>query len=194
MQTITESAGSSTAPQDSGGFRIEVSPDKLSVIKTQQTRRGLSLFLTYAAGACWLLLRSPDRLLLSVVLLLVLGIGIARYFCGADHNLQCTREYLELVDVVRGRVRQTRQFTRAEVERIHFGTVRQSQYGSTGGLIFNVAGKRIKTLYGLKCVEAQRIIDQLQRLGFDVWHDPGMPMMVEIELSRRRSWLGRWLF
>jgi hypothetical protein len=60
-------------------------------------------------------------------------------------------------------------------------------------LICEAAGKRIKMLYGLKSVEANKILNELQRLGFDVSRDPGMPMMVEMEEAHRRSWLSRWL-
>jgi len=124
-----------------------------------------------------------------VLFLAIMGLP---YWFGKAHNMRCTHQVLEVIDVRRGRTVQTSSYSRAEVNGIKFGAVAYSRYGAQCGLIFEVAGKRIKMLYGLKCVEAQKILHELQNLGFDVCLDVGMPMMVEMELSRRNSWLGRW--
>jgi len=129
----------------------------------------------------------------AVLLLLLLAVGVLRYFFFGVRNLRCTRENLEVIDVFRGRAKRTRSYRRGDVGGIRFGSVSFSRYGPTGGLISEVAGKRINTLYGLRCIEAQKVLDELQRLGFNVCHDPGMPMMIEMEESRRKSWFGRLL-
>lgn len=100
--------------------------------------------------------------------------------------MRCTRETVEVTDILPGRVKRT-SYARTEVKEVRFGTVSIARYGSVNGLIFEVADKSIKTLYGLRSIEAQRILDELQRLGFRVYSDPGMPMMVDIEKSIRKS-------
>jgi hypothetical protein len=123
-----------------------------------------------------------------VAILLVLA--TLRYWLVGIHDLRCTRDGLAVIDVFHGRKTKTRFFPRAEVRRVRFGAVSYSKYGATCGLIFTAADKSIKTLSGLKCIEAQEILDELQRLGYNVVHDPTMPMMIEMERARRKSWFG----
>lgn len=189
---IAGSAANSTEIEISGGFEIEVSPDELTVTKAGaiSTRARLWMYLLYALAFCYILLSagwSSSFIFLGVLL----AAGIFRYLFVGVHNLRCTRENLEVIDVVCGQTERTWSYPRSDVKGIRFGTVSFSRYGSTGGLMFEVEGKRIKALYGLKCIEAQKILDELQRLGFDISQDVGMPMMIEMEQSRRNSWLGR---
>lgn len=93
-----------------------------------------------------------------------------------------------MIRVVCSKVRGTRSFPRECVKRIRFGQVAYSRYGGTTGLIFTVDGKQEKILYGLECIEAQKILDELQRLGYDIVRDVGMRMMVEMAESRRKRW------
>jgi hypothetical protein len=184
--------GLATYPTDvetSGGFRIETSPEKLTVTRAMSSKARLWIYLTYAFIFFYLLF-SVGRSS-AFLLLLLLAIGGLRYLFNGVHNLRCDRNNLEVIDIFPGRTKRTRSYNQSEVSGIRFGAVSFSRYGANGGLIFEVAGKKIKLLYGLKCIEAQKILDELQRLGFNVLHDPGMSMMIEMEQSRRKSWLGK---
>lgn len=192
-QTVAESSPDSTELQTSGGFRIEISPEQLSVTDDTSAKSPLWLYLTYAAFLCYVLV-SEGRSSAFLFLLLLSAIRAFQYLFVGVHNLRCTRENLEVIDVFHGRAKKTRSYKRSDVTGISFGTVSFSRYGATGGMIFEAAGKRIKALYGLKCVEAQKLLNELQRLGFDVCRDPGMPMMIEMEQSRRKSWFGKLFF
>lgn len=183
------SAAHSVEPQISGGFRIEISPDELTVTEFTSARTRLWVYLTYAVVFCCLLVSAGRSS--EIFLLLLLGASVFRYLFVGVHNLRCTRENLEVIDIFYGRTRRTRSYKRNDVSGTRFGAVSLSKYGPTGGLIFEVAGSRIKALYGLRCVEAQKVLDELQRLGFDVCRDPGMPMMIEMDQSRRNSWFGK---
>lgn len=176
----------------SGGFRIEISPDELSIAQAASNRARLCMYLLYALVFCCVVVTagwSPSSLIIIGVVLVA---GLFRYLFVGVHNLHCTRGKLEVIDVIRGRTKRVRSYPLTEIKGITFGAVSFSRYGATGGLIFEVGEKRIKALYGLKCIEAQKVLDELQRLGFDVCRDVGMPMMIEMEQSRRNSWLGRF--
>jgi hypothetical protein len=69
-------------------------------------------------------------------------------------------------------------------------TVRVGRYGGTPGLIFQVGGKKKKILFGLEAPEAAQVLQGLSKLGVDTVHDPAMPMMIDMVLSRRKSRLG----
>lgn len=84
-------------------------------------------------------------------------------------------------------------FPTKSVKQLAFGIVRPGTYGGTPGLVFDVDGKKEKILFGLEAPEASEILQGLSKLGVDTIHDPGMPMMVEMALSRRKSRLGRLL-
>jgi hypothetical protein len=81
-------------------------------------------------------------------------------------------------------------FPAKSVKQLTFGIVRKS---GTASLIFNVGGKKEEILLGLEAPEASEILQGLSKLGVDTVHDPGMPMMVEMALSRRKSRFGRLL-
>ncbi len=187
---MAENADCSTDLQTSGGFRIEITPVGLTVEKAAETQT-LWIYLIYAVIFCYFFyaLVSVGRPA-SFLLLLPLAVGVIQYWFVGIHNLRCTRENIEVIDVIRGRTRRVRSYPRDSVKGIRYGGVSFSMYSSICGLILEVEGKPVKTLYGLKCVEAKKILDELQRLGFNVCHDPAMPMMVEMEQSRRKSWLG----
>lgn len=166
---------------------IEISQDELTVTKDRSKENTFSTYLVGCVVAlCFALYWG---LPFSLFLLTMVGIG---YLLSRAHNLRCTRETLEVIDIIHYQGSETRSFSRTEVKGICFGAVSYSKYGAICGLVFEAAGKKIKMLYGLKSPEAQKILGELERLGFDVIWDPGMPMMVEMETSRRQSWFGRW--
>ena len=73
---------------------------------------------------------------------------------------------------------------------VQFTVFSSGRYGTTCGLAFTVQSQKVKVLSGLKVVEAQKILIELGRLGFDAPCAVAMPMMVEMELERRGSLLG----
>jgi hypothetical protein len=179
--------------QTSGGFRIEVGNDELTVttdnFEASKADLGLLLLGLIVLVASLRLIAARDWL---PILLISVTFAIAivfRFFFGRDRNLHCTRETLQVAEVRRGSVIRTTDYERAKVGEVQFGAVAYSKYGATMGLVFMADKRRVKTLYGLRCVEAQKILAELERLGYRVQHDVGMPMMVEMELERRKAGL-----
>ena len=181
---MIESECLSTELLVSGGFRIESSPDEITVTEAK-SRESYFRYLVIAVFIGYLIIVVLAQPSSFWILLLVAAGGLWGWFRGV-HNVRCTRETVEVTDILPGRVKRT-SYARTEVKEVRFGTVSIARYGSVNGLIFEVADKSIKTLYGLRSIEAQRILDELQRLGFRVYSDPGMPMMVDIEKSIRKS-------
>lgn len=174
-----------------GGFCIESSRDELTVAKLRRVSRWRNILFVFILLGILLVNRSIAA---WIVLPTIFALLALRIYFTPDHNLQCDRDELKVVDVLHGKTGSILRYERSEVKGIRFGTVAISRYGGTGGLIFDAFGEQVKCLYALKCVEAQKILTELQRLGYDVTTDPGMPMMVEMEQSRRNSWLGRIFF
>jgi hypothetical protein len=54
------------------------------------------------------------------------------------------------------------------------------------GIRFKVDNSTKKILAGLESPEAAQILGALVSLGVNIVHDPAMPMMVDMTLSRRR--------
>ncbi len=171
----------------SGGFRIEISPDQLTVTESKEKGRYLS-YLVSAVFIGYLIIVVLARPSSFWVLLLVAAGGLWGWFKGVHgvHNVRCTRETVEVTDILPGRVKRT-SYARTEVKEVKFGGVSVARYGAVNGLIFEVENKSIQTLYGLRPIEAQRILEELKRMGFNVYSDPGMPMMVDIEKSLRKT-------
>jgi hypothetical protein len=178
---MAESESPSTEVLVSGGFRIEISLNEIAVTGAKGNKKYIPILLA-AVFIGYLLNRSSPFWILVIIAMA----GLQYWFRGV-HNMRCTRETLEVTDVSPGRANRIKSYARTDVKEVRFGEVAVSKYGGTGGLIFQVADKQIKTLYGLKPIEAQRILNELQRLGFDVYQDPGMPMMVDMEKSRRKT-------
>jgi hypothetical protein len=105
------------------------------------------------------------------------------------NDLKCTRTNLEVINTFRGQARSTQSFLKADVKQIKFGALSTFSTRPLMGLVFTAGNKQVKILEGLKCVEAQKILDQLQHLGYDIVRDVAMPMMVEMEEEHRKSWL-----
>jgi hypothetical protein len=185
---MAETTSPPTELQTSGGFRIQISQEGLSATQDNSLISRFMLYLFY----CFLFLYAVYAFQFQranfVPVLIVFAIFLPGFLLSQDHNLRCTRNALEVIDVLHGRTRRTRSFQRSEIKDIRFGVVSPFSKYSSCGLIFTVAGKNIKSLYGLKCVEAQKILNELQRLGYDVSFDPDMPMAVEMEQSRRQFW------
>ncbi len=185
---MTETAPHLIGVRTTGGFQIETRQDELIVTASLLTgRKRLVSYLACGIIFSCIFLFSASRYSLFFVIFLAIIIALQYAFTGI-HNLRCDRDSLDVIDVFHFRPKRTRSFRRDEVKRVRFGAVSYSKYGAICGLVFTVASKDIKSLYGLKCVEAQRILREIQRLGYDVEHDVAMPMMVEMEQSRRKWW------
>ncbi len=184
-----------------GGFRIEIRPDELTVTpdgtafaaKPEKSAFGVVLvwLVCICIGGDFLFKIVPEiaegHYSSLLVLLALVACSVFWLYFGWDDKLHCTRESLEVINISRGKVRRARAFQKTDVMQIQFGAVSFSKYGAINGLIFKAAGRKVKIFSGLKSPEAQKILDELHRLGYDVLRDVGMPMMVEMELERRKS-------
>ncbi len=184
LKTMAESASYSTEVQTSGGLRIEVSPDALTITSVTSILTWLLTYLTY--GAFFYLsyvLVSGGRP--SPVLLFLLAALVLQYFVLGDivgvQSLRFTRENLEVIDIFRFRPTRTKSYKRDDVREIRVGAVTSGRCGNPiAGLIFEVGDEQFKAfygqpVYGLRGREAQKIVEELQRLGFHLSHDPAMP-------------------
>lgn len=187
----------------SGGFRIEIRPGELTVTHDRRAWKPVNRsalirvlrIILFAVLACSVLIQVVSGInggdlgglaVVAVIFLIALTFAMRR----GDNNIHCTRDCLEVMTVLKGKLKRKRSFPTQAVKKIRFGAVSISQYSATCGLIFEAEGKKTKTLAGLESPEAQIILKELDSLGFDIEHDVGMPMMVEMALERRNSWLG----
>lgn len=183
-----------------GGVRIDVRPDELTVTpdpkawqKKKSARWGRAFrFIVFGAFGLALLgriaeLNHPLEFLLTFGALIGLSYSIAMF--AGQYAIHCTRDSFEVIKMVRGLERNRKTYPRMEIGQITYAPVSYSRYGAVNGIVFKAAGKKMKTLGGLDCPEAQTILKELDRLGFDVLHDVGMPMLVEMALERRNSWM-----
>jgi hypothetical protein len=189
----------------SGGCRIEIAPDQVSATRSRSAwalgEKWVLRYILTVAGCAFMIFisisnaisRSSHPLLVSAMITIaLLAVAWVLALLRGKVNLRCTREYLELTRVRRGRVLRVRSFLRTEVERIQFVDGSFFHSGARGSLGFIASGKKYEVLNCLLSVEAQKIIDECARLGYDVVRDIGMPMMIEMERSRRKSWFFPW--
>jgi len=132
---------------------------------------------------------SDKPLLILLLLAVVFGLSYLMPMFIGKKALHCTRNSIEVVNLVRGVERSRRSYPKAEVGQIRYSAVSYSKYGAVNGIVFEAAQKKVKSLSGLECPEAQIILKEFDRLGFKVFHDVGMPMLVEMALERRNSWI-----
>jgi hypothetical protein len=196
MQDVTPKAVTTICD---GGFRIEIGSDELTVARDGNAgtpRTGAIAFSVLVIGAtfiCFKLL--PDSfpsfvnapLTVLAVAAVLIGLVVRWTRHARIDNLHCTRKNLGVIRVVRGRETQKRVFARARVREINFTAVSWSTSGPTFALVFKVDGKEIEVLRGIESPEAQTVLRELQRLGYDVEFDVGMAMMVQMAIERRRS-------
>jgi hypothetical protein len=115
---------------------------------------------------------------------------LSRQLFGSTEILRCTRSELEISNIDFGRVWLCRCFALTDLKKMEFASVGFSRLKEVYGLRFDVKGKQIAVLQGLKAVEAQKIYEAMKRLGLNTTVAPGMRMAVEMELDRRKSPLG----
>ncbi|HEX8812225.1 MAG TPA: hypothetical protein VF742_09565 [Terracidiphilus sp.] len=184
-----------------GGFRIEIKPDELTVTADNKAwgkgkptaPRYISLAGTLVL-ACVILMDwstgpANNELISLTVFILLVAIGLLIHYFQGTSNIHCTRENLEVIRARPRRPAESRLFPRPQIQQIRFGAVAYGKYSAVMGIVFNVNGKKIKTLRGIEIPEAQTVLNELKRLGYDTLIDVGMPMAVEMALERRKSWL-----
>jgi len=190
------------------GFRIAMSPDELTVTRdvraynsTIRMRRAVILFSGIALSlvvfygkfirsgvGTGLLPPTLERSLgwIPSLLLSMLPLILAADILYPDtNNLRCTREHVEVTRLLFGKVRNTLSFSTVDVKQVRYVDSFGFLLGPPARLEFQAGGKQVKCLQGLKCVEAQRILDEFERMGFDIVRDPRMPVMLEMERSLR---------
>lgn len=201
---MAETTIQNDATVSAGGFRIKIQPDELtvaadgpSVLPNRKSMKGILLtaLVGVFAASCSLFIflptgANPDSASWAVTTLLIAAFFVWVYLSGSK-GLHCTRDSLEVDRISCGRVKSKQLYPKDAVKGICFTAVACSEYGSIYGLEFSAKGKKVKVLHGLQSPEAQTILRQLDRLGFDVVHDVAMPMMVQMALERRQSWFNR---
>jgi hypothetical protein len=125
------------------------------------------------------------KLFICCLVLGKMAFDALRSLFGGRQIMRCTRSRMEIVDMDLGRVWRRREFARKHLEEIVFGSVGMT-IGSRRGLTFVADGNRVRIFPGLKAPEAERILAELKRLGFDTMRDPQMLHMVELERTRRK--------
>jgi hypothetical protein len=183
-----------------GGFVIEVAPDSVRVAADK-----IALSLSKNAGAkkvfrailygCFALFvvseiaslieHRQSTFFLGFAAIFGVSLLIAAHKSKSD--IDCTRDSFRVIRKVRGKTTGTQIFSKSQVGVIKYATFSASQYGSICGLLFVVDGKKVKVLSGLEIPEAYRILGELDRLGYQVLRDVGMPMAVEMAQERRNS-------
>ena len=187
-----------------GGFRIDIQPDGLAVtadksawVVRKKSRKSQVLYGVFVVLVAWWVVSdvfsmiSQDGPASLAFLAALIGLGVLIVYAQGCKNLRCNRESLEVVTVARGRITSTASYPRESIQKIRFGAVSYSRYGAICGLIFDAGGKKVKVLRGLESPEARRILAELRRLGFVIVEDVAMPMMAEMAMERRSSWLSR---
>lgn len=187
-----------------GGFRIDIQPDELTVtadktawVVRKKSRKSQIFYVVFVLlVVCGLVSDlfstiSQDGPGSLAFLAVLIGLGVLIAYAQGCKNLRCNRESLEVIKVARGRIMSTTSYPRGSLQKIRFGTVSYAGYAAVCGLVFEAGGKRVKVLRGLGSPEARRIVAELRLLGFDTVEDVAMPMMAEMAMERRRSWMGR---
>lgn len=221
---MTEERSSAVEVLASGGFRIVIASEELTITADPSAYGGIKrpwvarlfpggLFgLLRPVGICfflfmlfqfpptisslrdiWPMLHStgpePDSLhwVFPLFWMLSTALYALTLVIPSNRNLRCTSEGIEVIQVRLGREVRRRWFPKAEMMRVRFAADDLPWFGSPSYLGFRAGEKDVLVLRGLQSVEAQLILNEVQRLGFDVVRDVGMRMRVEIEQSRRKS-------
>lgn len=128
----------------SGGFRIEVCPGELTVTRDRRAWKPVNrsalirvlriiLFAVLACSALIQILSESsigDSGLLSV-LAVTFPIALTFAMLRGDNNIHCTRDCLEVMTVLKGKLKGKRSFPTQAVKKIRFGAVSISQYSAT---------------------------------------------------------------
>jgi len=189
-------------------FKIEITKDRVSVSHVDggwppDAGTAIVFFVLSAvivcAGATWLTthefqLSTSDWPLAGIVLFAGTLLWTAfRNLFPSGQSVACDGSTLTVGRIsgvsVRGQWKYE-SFPISAVKDLQFASVAVGGQRPVMGLRFKVASETKKTLPGLESPEAAKILDALASLGVNVARDPGMPMMVEMALSRRKHFGG----
>ena len=168
-----------------GGFQLDIEPGEFVVSASRSARKldGMTaptkavisrilVLLVLVFGPLMLLMSTwpPEpktlRWVCAVLWLAVVAASVVWAVFSGDNNVRCTQEALEVIHMVRGRVRLTRSFLRREVKDIRYVVPDLPLLGPPPCLTFVAAGRRIRCLSGLSCYQAERILAEFRRMGF----------------------------
>jgi hypothetical protein len=193
---------------DAGGFRVVKAPRKIEVIRDKKTfdsstrNTRLAILLSGVIVSCLMLFGQFIRVdvsrpvqvaweqhtfpfsLFGCFLPLTLALGV---LYSGTVNLSCTQDKVQTTWMRLGKVKRVLSFPKNEVTRFQYVDGFNPFSGRSSYLCFSVGERLIKCLPGLKCVEAQLILNELERMGFDVVSNPAMSGMVQMEQSRRHG-------
>jgi hypothetical protein len=190
-----------------GGFRIVKGTERIEVVRDKEAfdsstrKKRLAIFLSGIIASSLMLIGQFIRIDIAhpvpvawathifpwvspgCFLPLIIALGVL--YSGAV-NLSCTRDTVQATWIRFGKVRRVLSFQGAEVKQVRYVAGSNPFSGRADYLSFLAGGKLVKCLFGLKSVEAQLILNELERMGFDVVRDPEMSTMVQVEQSRRK--------
>lgn len=171
------------------GFRVISTEDELAIAKDNNAyasstrRRRVVALCACVVFAFWVYVvefirirkglevaNVPWTLLLictSAPLILVLR----ALYPGID-DLLCTRESVQVTHKILGKFQRVRLFPVTDVRGFRYVAEAFPWFGRTGCLGFFAAGKQVTCLPGVKGSEAQQILDELEKRGFDVIRVP----------------------
>lgn len=147
----------------------------------------ISIIWTLPATLSNQLLGPKSMIWIELIFLPLFPLSIVwEMFYSGTVNLKCNRDTIWTTRIVCGKVRRILSFPKKDATRFQYVNGFNPLNGRSGYLSFFVGERLIKCLPGLKCVEAQLILKELERMGFDVVSNSAMSGMVQIEQSRRR--------
>jgi hypothetical protein len=91
-------------------------------------------------------------------------------------NLKCTQDSVQITRLVWGKVRRVLSFPKSKVARFEYVEGMKLSSARSSYLRFFAGERMIKCLPGLKCTQAQLILNELERVGFDVLRDSEQPV------------------
>jgi hypothetical protein len=199
-EVMTDTTTESTDTIRTGGFCVEVSPsslrvtaDKTALAPKRKSAIRIALKIAFYCGfGLLILINIADSIerhhtIFLIGLAVIFGLSLLFSIFRGRNDIYCTRDSLQVIRKIRGKISGKWTFPKNLVGPIRYAVFSSSRTGSTCGLLFSAQEKKIKVLSGLEIVEAYKILKELDRLGYEVTHDVGMPMAVEIELERRNS-------
>lgn len=132
-----------------------------------------------------------ETLLICALWGFILAVGVRSLFPSGE-KLHGDRSQLTVSKIpwanFRGRW-MIRAFSRAEILQMEYGILRRgtAKSPSVYGIRFLAGGKVQKILSWIEAPEASHLLRGLERLGFNVRHDPDMLARIQMTLGDRRS-------
>jgi hypothetical protein len=179
---------------------IDDTPDEFSVILPTGLFRpkliGVCLILAFICfeegSSAYAAAGRFDRVgsLLAAFFCLMAAYGLLKCLrvLGTQERLCCSVKRFTLQRALYGRTRQLLDVPPEDVADLRYTGLTTSKFGTSMGFRCSVSKRRLEFFEGLKSVEADRILKRLNGFNVHIESDPGMPMLVEMELARRARW------